>query len=71
MPQRSRQVNLRLSESQFRVLEALAVLQRRPRAEVLRLPVSSFLEKHADDPDVQEVMELLRARETENPQDAQ
>jgi hypothetical protein len=60
-----RQVNLRLSESQFRVLEALAVLNRCSKAEVLLPLVSSFLEQHAHDPDVLEAQELLQRRETD------
>jgi hypothetical protein len=62
MPTRRRQVNLGLSEDQFRVLEALRFLNgKSSNAEVLLPLVTSYLDEHASDP---EVRDLLQRRAT-------
>lgn len=55
------QVNLRLSESHYRVLEALALLRESPKAAVLLPVVNTYLEEEANDPAVLEAMEALKA----------
>jgi hypothetical protein len=58
MPTRRRQVNLGLSESQFRVLEALRFLNgNSSNAEVLLPLVSSYLDERASDPEVQDLLQ--------------
>ena len=52
------QVNLSLSESDFRVLEALAFLQaKRSKAEVLLPLVAAYLDEHAHDPEVRALLQ--------------
>ena len=53
------QVNLRLSESHFRVLAALAYLSGSTKAAVLSPVVNSYLEEHANDPQVLEALRVL------------
>jgi hypothetical protein len=55
--QRRWQVNLELSEDEFRVLETLAFIQERPKSQVLLPLVKEYLNQQKDSPEVQEVLQ--------------
>jgi hypothetical protein len=65
-----RQVNLRLSEAQYEVLEVLAFLRRSPKSEVLLPCVVEFLEQAAASPEVRELLPGRQSAENaDDPED--
>jgi hypothetical protein len=56
------QVNVTLSNDQYDLLVALAFVEECSASELLRPAVTSFLEKEASAPEVQQALQALRSR---------
>jgi hypothetical protein len=56
------QVNIRLSQEEAHILQAIAFLEQRPAADVLRGPVAEYLAARSLEPDVDDAVTLLQGR---------